>query len=221
MSRYFLVEDKKFVIRSMAFISNSIKVPDDGGKYWQVKHDYQTPKDSDSWGGLPRSIVIGHKRNYPDHARSLPEVFMLKGPSSGDFTPLTEPLQVLWLELLDSFSGYFRSMDELLYVWENVTAQARALTDGHSREHGFADYIIGSNLGAKPMAIGYYVCGGNLLKQKYRIGSRIWVEAIHTGKSLPNINELLLKPWLVQLATESTVMKRNNGTYTVTPWHWN
>ncbi|MHA2246892.1 MAG: hypothetical protein ACXADY_18250 [Candidatus Hodarchaeales archaeon] len=197
-------------------VVNSFKVPDDGHVYWQVTHDYE----NELWGE-PRPKVLGYKPSAPPEERSLPEMYNLKGVSSGEFTPMSPLYQQLWFDLLDKASGFAHSVEEILQVWKDVTAQARALTDRHSREYGFADYILGENLNGKPMAIKYLTCGGNLLRQKRRDGTRIYVEAINTSEPAPDVNELWGKWWLIQWATESTVFRLPDKTWQVSRWHWN
>jgi hypothetical protein len=188
------------------------------GIFWQAAHDWQT----EIWNYKPRSEVIPYRRNADPSLRSLPEMVPMKGPSTGEFVDLTPELQQLWYDLLVHFSNGAHSKDEMDQIWRDVTAQARALTDNHSREFGCADYILGENLGGMPMAIKYLTSGGNLLKQTRRNGTHIYVEAINTNQTLLTLGQLLDKPWLIQWATESTVFPViAKKTWVVSRWHWN
>ena len=53
--------------------------------------------------------------------------------------------------------------------------------------------------------------GGNLVKQTRHLGSHIEVEALDLLKPAPNIDSIWHKPWLVQWATQETVVWKGYG----------
>jgi len=197
-------------------VADFFKIPDDGQIYWQVMYDFQT----DVWGKVPRPIALEYKKFSPPEERSLPATVPLKGPDAGEFTPLTEPFQVLWHGMIDYASEASHSFDALDEVWRNVTISGRALTDQHSRGQGFADYILGENIDGPPMAIKYLTMSGNMLRQKRRSGTKIYFETIDIRKPAPSVEWVMERPWLCHWATESTVIRYKYG-YVVSRWHWN
>ena len=191
-------------------------VPDDGHTYWQFIHDFQT----DVWQHLPRPIVLEYKKFRPPAERSLPATVPLRGPNAGEFTPLSEHYQLLWFNMIDYASEASHSYDALDEVWRNVTISGRALTDGHSRGQGYADYILGENMEGPPMAIKYLTLTGNMLRQTRRSGTKIYFETLDIRKPAPDVEWVMERPWLCHWTTESTVIPYKKG-YVVSRWHWN
>jgi len=195
---------------------NTFTVPKDNHKYWQLGHDWQTSE----WDHLPRSIVKEYKKFHPWQERSLPDVFnvIVDGYVKKDYTPMSHDMQMLWFYMIDYSSKH--TMTELVEIWRNVTADGRALTDRHTRENGFADYVTSENIDGKPMAMLFASFGGNLVRQTRRSGSKIWVETIKADNP-PSVHEIEDKPWLWHWAVESTVFQLPDKTYLNSRWHWN
>lgn len=200
---------------------NTIVVPSDGFQYWQGLHDYETA----AWEYKPRSIKLNYKKDPPYNA--LPEMIPLKlvapdgSIDKGEFTDLNEAWQWFWFDLLVKSCGGTKSDAEMKQIWYDVTVQSRGLTDNHSRETGYTDYVLGVNLDAnRPMGIKALSSGGNMAKQLSKYGTQITIEALDTRKAPPKVDDIWGDWSLIWWATEETTVQRPDKTWMVGRWSY-
>lgn len=102
-----------------------------------------------------------------------------------------------------------------LWLYADMMRVARQWTDAEPIEEGFSDDVTGRNPGKKAYR---YLCKTNL-GNIYRVLSEdpIWwtVEAIDLLNPLPDIQDVLTKPWLIHWATNQGVDQLPNKTYKV------
>jgi len=103
----------------------------------------------------------------------------------------------------------------LLWYYAEMIQDARSHTDADSVEGGFADYVTGRNMTAKPYSWLCKTTTGNLLKVIANEGKYWRVEALDLAKTPPALGEIVNKPWLLHWATEQSMSKLPNGTYVV------
>jgi len=194
------------------------------GTYRRVKHDWQ---DTPEWGTLPRAREIwGDTMPESNPAGGLPDTCRTY-PTGDAFetVKLTLAWQVFWFECLRL--AVYNQMPEVTLKerWAEITEHGRALTDNTAVKQGYTDYILGLNLGSvqgdmrqKPLTM-----GGNIVKVLYIQNGYTHVEALNLSQPPPPLVETFKKPWLVQWATQSTIIPYNGG-YKVTDWgqlNWN
>lgn len=136
------------------------------------------------------------------------------------FTPLSYDWQHYWVDLF-ALRKYGKLYDDLTdaetavinLAFKGVTRGDAAFTNGRSREQGYADYINGVNIGAKPMEQETIDTGGNILElvgdlTRLRIGKMVPCYPVATldGTRPPpdprTVNDRET-PWLVFRATIS------------------
>jgi len=198
------LDDKEFFQRDPFF-----RVPSDG-KYLVALHD----QDCAAWNYKPRPLELEYKKDPP--ANALPETVPTAGCKEyGEFVPLSEKWQWFWFGLLMTAAPR-KSVAELKAAWASLTANARALTDQHAVQNGYADYVLGKNLTAPPMSIKCLTMGGNLLKWTGEFsGGKYVVEALDASKDPPMVIDVWEKWWLVHWCTESTVLPLPGRRYQV------
>lgn len=137
-------------------------------------------------------------KNYKRGA--LPATVQLDGTT--DFIPLTKEYQELWFECLKWQASGMMTHDELLEAWKSVTMHSRALTDLHSREQGYRDWILGVNMTGKDMEQRLLSTAGNIGEALWG-GTRVTFKAIDLSKPAPKIENIWGNPTLVWWATET------------------
>lgn len=164
----------------------------DAGTYKFLKHDYQR----EEFDFKPRN---GHER---------PETVQFDVVGNIDFSPMSREFQEFWFELIWEANKYTRTRDETLLIWEDVTAHSKMLTDLHSREQGFTDYILGVNLGSSkgPMQIKTLSCGGNIV----HVTSGSYVRTVDNNKVPTSIKEFMKDNAVCHWAT-ATGLRNSNG----------
>ena len=154
------------------------------GTFVQLKHDYE-------W-----------RPNHKPRAfrRAMPETVPMLNKEQ--FVPLNKEWQWFWFELLIKASqGNMRDC-ELIAAWASLTCDKRAFTDRHAVQNGFADYILGKNLGAKPISIKTISCGGNILQTDGRKGMRVFFRTLDVRESPPLVDEIWNDRAVIHFATE-------------------
>lgn len=219
-----------------------IRVPSEGKFLYAVQDIYSGEWFDQNGRPCPRAVTRNYK-NPPNDA--LPSTIQMWGAMKiGEFFPLTEAWQKLWLDLIDRATDYtlykewlpYKQLTpaHLLYWWAYATQESLALTDNHSAlyhgeilENGYADYMLKLNVtNPKPIAIKSLSMTGNIFKEIGRSGNKIVVETINAGYldcndklvivDPPKIDDIWGKPWLVHWAVESTTSKLADGSYAQT-----
>lgn len=137
------------------------------------------------------------QQNYKDGA--LPATVKLDGSAEFDFMPLSRGWQELWFELLVWQAGGTMTHDQLLEAWRSTTMDSRALTDQHSRENGYRDYILGVNMTGKDMCQRRLSMAGNI--GDYLYGTTF--KALDMSRPAPRIDYIWGNHTLVWWAAES------------------
>lgn len=208
-----------------------LSVPETGS-FVQIKHDYETlgyPRQKD-WGikyPIPaimnsvRLSYLGRGYDYVRLERSWQYwIFYLWSWSVWDAAPMGE-----WEGQYTNPSNPSMIFDRytagsMLWYYAEMIQDARSHTDADSVEGGFADYVTGRNVNAKPYSWLCKTTTGNLLKVIGREtggDGRKWlrVEALDLAKAPPNLSEVVNKPWLLHWATEQSMSLLPNGSYVV------
>jgi len=190
-------------------------VPDDGARYVQIKHDFETGQ----WDFKPRAMVKNYKIDPPDN--SLPDTVVM----SQTFYPLSRDWQMFLFELMRR--ACFDSLDpsRLLHCWRWTTRDGAAQFDGHSwsdndADHLHADYIQGLNLGSRygPLAQQDLHFGGNIARTLGDDGRGNYIiETLDLAKP-PLPADTIFGQWhLVGWLTNSTVTELG-AQYKCTGW---
>ena len=203
-----------------------LSVPLDGN-FYRVMHDWELPE----FDYKPRQYDPAYEQMKP-----MPSTRMMWDCKPSDFVPLSSEWQFWIYDLLDWASGgqlpkgeieYYYTIERgvvvksspsnpyarvkctygsLLWVWEDLTANHRAFTDGHAPDSGFADYVIGRNLSAKPMSWKSLHNTGNIVKVIGSSGQYKVLETLDMSKPPPELQWVVEnKPWLIGWATEQSV----------------
>jgi len=181
----------------------------DSGAYVRVKDDWQMAE----WEYKPRAYTIdGWKQDinpdggFPATVRCYPA-----GGVAYETIALTREWQLLWYQMLER-ACYNKIPDiHLKESWRHVTEHGRALTDNFAVQQGYADYILGLNLTAKPIRQKPLTMSGNILRVIGGDSAYYIVEALDLSGPAPGIDELWGKWWLVQWGTQSTIVKVGDG----------
>jgi len=204
----------------------NLSVPETG-LFVQIKHDYETigyPRQKD-WGikyPIPammndvRLMYLGRSYDYVRLERAW-QFFMrdVWSWSVWDRAPMGK-----WEGQYKNESNPTMTFDRytagsLLWYYAEMIQDARSHTDADSVEGGFADYVTGRNMTAKPYSWLCKTTTGNLLKVIANEGKYWRVEALDLAKTPPALGEIVNKPWLLHWATEQSMSKRPDGTYVV------
>jgi len=194
--------------------TKTMTVPDDGQRYMQVKHDFETG----FWQNEPRALRIDGWDARDNPQGSFPDTFpcaILGGAS--ERVRLTEPFQRLWFDLLKEASNNNIPDAILKERWAEITEHGRALTDNFAAQQGYRDYILELNLDAKDIQQKTLTMGGNIVRVIGSSATHWYIEAINTSQPAPKAEDIINKPWLVQWGTQSTIEKTEGG-YLVTDW---
>jgi len=180
----------------------------------------------------PRAVTRRYKMPPNDALPSTIQAWI--AIKIGEFFYLTRPWQEFWRDLIDCATQFTLSKEtvpidqltpsHLLYWWRYATQHSLALTDNHSREQGFADYLLGVNLdNPKPIAIKSLTMSGNLFKEIGYTSNHIIVETLNAGtinsKGVfisappPKVADVWDKHWLIHWGVESTTALLPDGTY--------
>ena len=124
-------------------------VPDEPGvRYARVKHDYEVFGVSrPEYNGAPKSVW------------GLPETV-----KCGDFVPLSKEWQFYWYYLLRKAAPPDLSEQDVIDLFGYITRRNAFKTNQHACENGYANYVTGCNVGAKPMRTEVILTGGAYLK---------------------------------------------------------
>lgn len=172
--------------------SDIFRVPNEG-IYYRFLHAYESPlHDYKPWSKIP-----------------TPETVPVE--AQGQFVPLTPEWQDFWFHLLERASGGTLNHAELLEAWASLTLNRRALTDRHSLENGFADYILQKNLNAPPMSIKCLGMGGNIVRS---VGGYN-VKTLNGSMPPPRIDDVWGDQTLIHWCTELTYNRLPNRTWQV------
>lgn len=159
-------------------------VPSDG-VFYKCRHDYECPAHN----YIPRA---GRK--------AMPETIQML--SKEQFTPLNKQWQEFWFGLLVKMADGQMTDSQLIDAWASLTADKRAFTDRHAVQNGFCDYILGKNLGAKPIAIKALSCGGNIVKVLRKGSKRIDIATLDSRNDPPKVDDIWGNWSLIHFATE-------------------
>jgi hypothetical protein len=215
---------KKPVVRTAR--DENLTVPETG-LFVQIRHDYETlgyPRQRD-WGikyPIPammndvRLMYLGRSYDYVRLDRAW-QFFMrdLWSWSVWDHAPMGK-----WEGQYQNASNPTMTFDRytagsLLWYYAEMIQDARSHTDADSVEGGFADYVTGRNMTAKPYSWLCKTTTGNLLKVIANEGKYWRVEALDLAKTPPALDTIIDKPWLLHWATEQSMSLRPDGTYVV------
>ncbi len=204
----------------------NLTVPETG-QFVQIKHDYETlgyPRQKD-WGieyPIPamvnpvRLMYLGRTYDYVRLDRAW-QFFMFdlwawsvwncapRGKWEGTYKNANNPTM--------TFDKY--TAGSLLWYYAEMIQDARSHTDAESVEGGFADYVTGRNVHAKPYSWLCKTTTGNILKVIGNTSTHWQVEALDLAKPPPTVREITDKPWLLHWATEQSMSKRPDGSYIV------
>lgn len=201
-----------------------LRVPDDGGEYFFVLHDWQLKE----FGCEPRQRRLD----------AVPSTRMLWGCKPTDFMPLNKAAQ-FWLYNLLRWAANGRIPDgeieyyytqafhgpevrttkdnpearvkctygSLKWAWEDFVADHRAFTDAHAPDTspGHADYILGRNLDKPPFQFKSLITTGNIVRKIGSFKEYYIIEAIDITKPMNSVDWYVKnKPYLINWATEQT-----------------
>jgi hypothetical protein len=188
-----------------------LRVPDTG-EFVQVLHDFQTAH----WEYKPRAETIGYKPSInPDGA--FPDTFRISSLTAGDdiTIPLNRDWQMYWYSLLNK-ATYNQIPDaKLKERWAEITEHGRALTDNTAVQQGYADYILGLNVGAKPIRQKMLTMGGNILRVLAVTSTHYEIETLDLRQP---VTDVWGKWWLINWGTQTNIYSK------VTDWgqlNWN
>lgn len=218
----------------------SLKVPNDGFKYVQIKHDYETL-------GYPRQKDDGIKYAIPaimnNVRRVAPDESYIPLPYRGkayDYVTLNKEWQFFLLEMFNWSTGYklpygkktgtYKNWSNpdmifdkytdgsLLEYYTNMIQDARSHTDSEPPEAGFCDFVTERNMGNKPYSWLTKTTTGNILRVKRDMGSLWEVYALDLAKPPPKMSDMENQWHLIHWATEQGMTKYPNGTYSVSAY---
>lgn len=190
----------------------------------RVKWDWERTID-----GLPRMLsseydppTFGYPGGLPDTNKTFYDQFF----------ELVKKTQFLWFDL-NCIAQYGKTSKSLSasqskaakQSWKSLTASGRFLTNGRSREEGYADYVLGVNLNSGKGGIQQenLVLGGNTVKvigEREILGGRWYVPcaALDISKPLPAAGDLFRDKTLCHWCTNSTPFPVLSGGYRVDPF---
>lgn len=209
-----------------------LRVPNDGGTYAFVLHDWQLPE----FEYKPRQLVNGYEQK-----KAMPSTRMLWGRDPEgriyDFATFSKEWQFWLLDLIkrtlpseipygekeyffDVVYGRVRIVKEhpyahlkctdgsLLQTYTNLVEDHRSFTDTNAPENGKTDWVTGRNLNANtPYMVKCLMTTGNIVKILGSKNDCYIIEALDLLKSPPPIDSILNKGWLIQWATEQTLVE--------------
>lgn len=199
-----------------------LTVPE-GGDFFRILHDFELHE----YNYKPRQFGNGWEQDTPT---AMPSTRMLWGCRPNDFIPMSREWQIWLYELLNWAvdgripAGDMNQIGSLQWAYANLIANHRAFTDRHSPEDGFADFVTGRNITAKPYQWKCLHTSGNIVKKvQYPVSVDAWVrtnciaiEALDLRLPPPKLEWLLKeKPHLIGWATEQGVAKLPNGRWVV------
>jgi len=193
--------------------------------YWaRVKWDWERTSD-----GMPRMLSVDYKPPTYGYPGGLPDT---NKTYFDQFFELVKKAQYLWYDL-NCIAQYGKSSKALSasqskaarQSWKSLTASGRALTNGRSREEGYADYVLGINIGAAKGGIQQenLVLGGNTVKvigEREMLGGKWYlpVAAVDLSKPLPAAADLFRDKTLCHWCTNSTPIPVMSGGYRIDPF---
>lgn len=122
----------------------------------------------------------------------------------------------------DSFARVECTPHSLLYVWEDTYRDSVALTDNYSYDDGYADYILGRNLGAPPVKRKCLFFGGQPLNVLGYESNYVVVEAFDPVSPPPSLEWILEnKPHLIGITNEIGCLEHQklpDGRWVVAKW---
>jgi hypothetical protein len=157
------------------------------GKFIRFKYD----EELDMFDFKSRTAWMGYKHG------ALPATVPLN--ARPDFMPLSRAWQELWFECLVWQAGGTMTHDELLEAWKSITMHSRALTDQHSREQGYRDWILGVNMTGKDMEQRGLSMAGNIAEKLY--GTTF--KTLDLNQPVPLIEKIWGNNTLIWWATET------------------
>jgi hypothetical protein len=123
--------------------------PDEPGvRYARVKHDYEVY-------GVSRPEY----KDAPQRVWGLPETI-----KCADFIPLSKDWQFYWYSLLRKAAPPDMSEQDVIDLFGTITRRNAFKTNKHACQDGYANYVTGCNVGAKPIQTEVIVTGGAYLK---------------------------------------------------------
>lgn len=174
------------------------------------------PKTGQIDFNAPRPPLAYVMRNYERFGMSRPTqnkspISILGLPDTCKFLnaawiPLTESLQWYWFGLMKKYAPADWTNTQLKAAWKSLTHGARAFTNKHGWNDGYADYINNVNVDAPPMAYEPIVTGGNVVAlasfDKVTIAGVVCYSVQMLDSDMPP-STYLDNRWLVQRATIS------------------
>lgn len=158
-----------------------------GGRFIRFKRD----EELESLDYKSRVVGMNYKRG------ALPATVMLN--AKPDFKPLNKEWQELWFQCLVWQAGGTMTHDQLLDAWKDTTMHSRALTDQHSREQGYRDWILGINMTGPDMEQRGLSTVGNIAEKLY--GTTF--KTLDLNKPVPKIETIWGNHALIWWATET------------------
>jgi len=207
----------------------NLTVPSDGGRYFQIKHDWEVM-------GISRAAKVGSNYSHPAIANNNWLVKSVFDGKSYDYVELPEKWQRFLWELWswsvgDSVQGgeitgqytsktnsgtfSYTTPQSKTWYYVNMIEKSRAFTDSWSPEVGGRDFVTNRNPNNRPYEFLLRTCTGNLTKLKKINGREYWVEALDIRYDPPTLDWLIQRPHLLHWCTEISPYKLSNGTYTV------
>jgi hypothetical protein len=212
--------NKKFVIKDI-----NLTVPNDGGRYGRVKHDFELAE----YGFKPRQLETGINVKYPipQNRRTRP---MYNGRVY-DYVNVPEEHQWFlwelfkfaleyrvpdgkiedktWVKMIKGYPVVFNTYTpgSITEAYGSMIERSRDFTDAKAVEDGFADYPTNRNMGKPPWNWRCISHGGNLVKIIGEYGNYYIIEAIDLLKPPPKVEDVFYKHYLIQWATEITTVE--------------
>lgn len=193
-------------VQNNSGLVTKIKIPATGD-FYRVRHDFERI----DLNYTPRSITRKTRM-------ALPETVPMWNHKE-EFFPFNLSWQKFWFSLMSKATGNSFSEDNLKKAWKSMIEDLRYNTDNHAPENGYADYITGRNIGAKPFEVKSLITGGNIVKVLAINGRDYKIETLDFSKTPPNVNDIWdSKFWLYHWATSETVELISKGKWWVVPF---
>lgn len=199
--------------------------PEVRGKLYVIRHDYNCSDDNFT-PYLPRvcnpdgtpKLVGGKPYGLPETEKCI----------LNTWEEMTREWQEFWFALLERVCPLGWPLAQTKDAWANLTHGARAFTNKHGWNDGYADYINGVNLDKQGMKQENVTTCGNVVLQAGEpvMKNGILVLPIVTlDRNLhpPMVDDVIVRPWFIHTATicrpehvdETPRVDAPNGTFSV------
>lgn len=170
----------------------------------RVKHDVEYYFDAQG-RGVSRIVAQGMLNADGNAPNGLPET--VKALDS-DWIPLSKQWQFYWFNLLSMVAAAHGFRDSVVNLFRVISRSIAFKTNQHGAESGYANFVTGQNLDAKPMATeviwtgGAYLAilnGGQLYQSRGKPAYKAAV--LNVTKAVPAAEFLNQQTWYCYFAT--------------------